>query len=234
MKELLLIDDDLPFTIEIMSGLKSLSNIQVVTKSTYESSIDYLKNYEPDFIIINTDLDTKKSFFDILSYYSNSNGSILFYANRFNEEVYNQIKRYNFLGYLIKPLKTITIISIIESLLNKENKNLEKDIFYFRKKGKLIPLVKKDIEYIYTDGNYCIIKHDEDEHILRYPLGKLLVDLNYKKILRSHRRYAVNIGKIDYLDITNNQCTIGDMSIPIGRLYKKQLKNIVSNNMTMH
>lgn len=227
MNEILLLEDDLAFSISLTKALKSIPKVKPITKSNKGSFTKRLEEKAPELVIIN--LDNPTFDFDLLDKIARRT-PILFYATTYSEEVYEEIKRYNFIGYLIRPINVITAVSIVEGFIGRSKRNESKNIFYFRKKGRLIPIIKKDIEYIQTEGNYCKVKAIDTEYILRYPLGKFIEDLNFEKVIRAHRRYAVNVEMVELLDISNNHCLINGRVVPIGRLYKKNLKKEIASN----
>lgn len=128
--------------------------------------------------------------------------------------------------YLVRPFHINSIVSGCISILDKTYiKKKSKDQFTIKTKGKLVTLNVNDIHYIISSGNNCKVYLKTRVHEIRYPLGKLLDDLNVSYIIRSHRKYLLNLNKVTRMDIMDNIVYVEDVALPVGRLFKKNLKS---------
>lgn len=80
----------------------------------------------------------------------------------------------------------------------------------------------EDIKYIQSDGNYATIFVAEKKFIIKKSLVNLLSELG-DDFTQVHKRFIININKIDSLDVTNNQLFIENLPITIGRSFKGSL-----------
>ncbi len=229
MKSVLLLDSNKEFLEKVSEMLSQLGDIVITQKSKSNSIESQLSKKVFDLLIVN--LSSKFDMIEILNKFQ-LDSPILFYADNYETSVYNKIKKFNFKAFLPMPFNIHAIKSITEAQLCKSDNSIEDDIFYYRKKGKLIPIPKREIEYINTDGNYCILHLNNAIHTIRYPLAKLIEDFNYPMLKRAHRQFAVNILRVSQFDISNNECFISGNSIPVGRAYKKHLKQSLAGSVS--
>jgi DNA-binding LytR/AlgR family response regulator len=82
-------------------------------------------------------------------------------------------------------------------------------------------LKKEEILFLKSHKDYVAIVGNDFIYKVHSPLYKLIEKLNYKSLLQTHKSYAVNINKIDY--ISNNIITINDFEVLIGNTHKKSL-----------
>lgn len=229
MKSILILDSNKKYAKNISDVLSNLENVEITEKYKPTSAESQLSKIVFNLLIVN--LSSKFDVINSLEKYE-IDFPILFYSDEFDTDLYDKVKSFNFLGYLPKPFNIHAIKSIVESYLFKNDSVEEEEVFYYRKKGKLIPIVKREIEYINTDGNYCVLHLKDAIHTIRYPLAKLIEDFNYPMLKRAHRQYAVNILKVTQFDISNNECTVNGDGLPVGRAYKKLLKQSIAGSVS--
>ncbi len=134
-------------------------------------------------------------------------------------------------GYLMKPYNKPTLITTINIALSTfENSTTTEQVatepfIFVIESTKKVKLFLKDITYVVTDGNYLQIHLTKKTHIIRNQLSSLFLSLPKNDfIIQTHRRYLVNIHKIESVSL--NSIIIDGVTIPISKTYKNEIKNL--------
>ncbi len=144
---------------------------------------------------------------------------------------------YDTIDYLVKPiefqrfLKAVTkakavIFSSKENTSATTETNEDKTIYI--KSGSQLHKVKiSDILYLEKDGNYLTFYTKDKKILSRQNMKDIFDILDSEKFLRVHKSYVVGIQHMDIIE--THQIKIGDTKIPVGRNYREELMNLVSN-----
>ncbi|WP_195428714.1 LytTR family DNA-binding domain-containing protein [Clostridium sp. D46t1_190503_E9] len=108
------------------------------------------------------------------------------------------LKKVNCYDFITKPFEMEDITKIIDKFLRHKNKIINENYSYFKTvDGNEIKINKSDIIFIEYYLKKCIIHTTFGEHNIKSNgLEKLINEINYKNIIRTHKSFAVNI---DYL-----------------------------------
>lgn len=144
-------------------------------------------------------------------------------------KLYEISKTFNPEAYLVKPFDKLTLIGIIDRLFPGE----DVDTVKYSSNGIFVKANKQhkkilfgEIEYIKAEGNYCsIFIKGQSRVTIRNSIKGLIDRMPPKHFLRVHRSYIVNLKSITSVEFANNLIHIDKESIPIGRNFKKELKN---------
>ena len=105
-----------------------------------------------------------------------------------------------------------------------ENQNKQsKDALFIKGNDIYNRIETADIEWVESDGNYSIINTNEKKFVVKISLTKFKQELPEENFIQIHKRYIVNIKKINGIDPLNNDVILDNQTIPIGRTYKKKL-----------
>ena len=80
-----------------------------------------------------------------------------------------------------------------------------------------------DINWIMSEGNYVTIYVGEKKYAIKWSLTQIKNELPADDFIQIHKRYIINIDKVERLNLANNQITIADTPLPIGRTFKSDL-----------
>lgn len=125
-------------------------------------------------------------------------------------------------AYLLKPFTENDIITTLKLVTTKiEIEQQNREFIYSENKTPSSKIFLDEIIYIKVDNIYLEVVTKSKKSILRYSLDKFLSEINYDKIIRVHRSYAVNSDfiekeKYNYLIVSGNK-------IPLSRTFKKNL-----------
>lgn len=138
---------------------------------------------------------------------------------------------YGVVDYLLKPIKLERFIKAVNKVAGTfENKltaneavNPGENQFIFIKEDQTnYRLYFNDIIYIEAYGNYLKVHTKEKVYIIRDTMHDMESRLPEKLFIRIHKSYIVSLSRIS--SISGNRVFINEREIPIGEMYKMELK----------
>lgn len=97
------------------------------------------------------------------------------------------------------------------------------DSIFVKNSLVFVKIALKDILYLEADNNYVQLYTPERKFALRVSLGQLLEKIQFKKLVRIHRSYAVNIDRMS--SFSDGEVWIGKLALPLGRNYREDFLN---------
>ena len=141
--------------------------------------------------------------------------------------------------YLLKPIQFERFLKAINkifqqkgisspaSLQTSEKHETKQDShLYFRMDRKMVKVMINDIVYIEGMKNYVKIITDKGAIITKNSMSAVEAMLPEDKFIRVHRSYIVLKSKIR--SFTNEMIGIGNVEIPIGKLFKNEVMKALS------
>lgn len=117
-------------------------------------------------------------------------------------------------SYLIKPFKTIDLITSIEIAIKQFGKKYVPKIAV-KDNGYTVDLSVDAINYIESDGNYLSFHTDDKVYKLRMTIKHVLEQLSENNFVQVHRAYVVNKTKIEKFNLKN--VIINNTEIPVSK-----------------
>ncbi|MGY3794649.1 LytR/AlgR family response regulator transcription factor [Aquimarina sp. 433] len=138
----------------------------------------------------------------------------------------------NIVDYLLKPfsferfIKAINKIEVKkeESIAPTPNIKKEDESIFLRANKKLIQVKTEDILFIEATGNYIKVVTATNEIQVREKISDILNLLPTNAFLQTHKSFIVAKKHIN--EIEGNRILIRDFVIPIGKVYKNNLKTL--------
>jgi len=130
--------------------------------------------------------------------------------------------------YLLKPFSYERLLTAISRALatGLVNSPTEEKFFFARTGRKVQRFDFEEIDYIEAYGIYSKIVNDESTVAINEIISTLADKLEkHTQFVRVHKSYIVNLNKITSFD--HNHIWIKQVKIPIGNLYKPNLKNFM-------
>jgi two-component system, LytTR family, response regulator len=136
--------------------------------------------------------------------------------------------------FLIKPLKTERFNNTIDRLkeyLDIRQKSqlfdykLGTDTIFIKDGHEQVKLRLHDIIYLEALKDYTSIVTQQKKYCVLSSIGNLLKEKDFQSFIRVHRSYAVQKHYID--KITTQQVVAGNVSLPVGRLYKDDVAALI-------
>ena len=151
---------------------------------------------------------------------------IAFVTSHF-ESVYSAFSSKS-IGYVVKPAPDEKIAGFLKHVIQDMNENVVSS--FDDVKGKEVCIHSEDIGYIKAAGSYSeLYGYTQDNHlecisVLSKKIGTIEHELKKHAFVRVHRSYIVNLANV--LDVGQKVVMRdGSETIPVGRLYKNQLKS---------
>lgn len=141
-------------------------------------------------------------------------------------------------GYIMKPFNNPTLLSSIKmACRNFHRRNQKKtpqliEPIIIKSRNGIVKINKADLVYLKSEGNYVHLNTASLTHEVRGKLDEILLLLDYDKLFRIHRRYAVNIDKIKAIDKNSILVSI-NQELPVSKSfnYEEMIKRLNLNTI---
>jgi len=215
-----IIIEDQPLAQRMLHKYTSQSG-QLLLKATFTDALrasDFLKTQSVDLIFLDIHLP-KMSGLDFLR--SNPNHPKVILTTAFPEYALESYQ-FNVVDYLLKPFtyeRFSQAISKLESMMKVEKEPLS-DKVIIKSGHDFIQLPATDIVYIKSDADYTEVFTKNKAFLSKQSLKEWLEELDLKTFCQIHKSYIINI--LHFKRISGNTVYLKDVSLPIGRVYKKR------------
>ncbi|WKD85108.1 Transcriptional regulatory protein YpdB [Polaribacter huanghezhanensis] len=200
-----------------------------------ETAWEELKKNETDLILLDVNLaGAKNGVWLAQQVRKHLNIPIIFLTAYGDQNTLKEVLGANPNGYLMKPYQESTLLTTISIALNNfsstqknsnELKQTSNDFLYIKDRNLKVKLYFEHIYFVKSDGNYLEVMLEKKKHVIRGKLSEFNNLLPEALFYQSHRRYLVNITKIntlgkDFIQLENEK-------IPLSTKYKKGLENVL-------
>jgi two-component system, response regulator PdtaR len=93
------------------------------------------------------------------------------------------------------------------------------ETIFIRHNYRFVRVPLADILLLQADNNHTLVVTETQKYALRLTLGHLLDRLVSSQLVRVHRSYAVNLGRVN--SFTEQELTVTDQTVPISRHYRE-------------
>jgi DNA-binding LytR/AlgR family response regulator len=176
---------------------------------TIEHTIDYLKNNQPDLLLLDIELADGNSF-EIFNHISVQ--CPIIFTTAYNQYALKAFEQ-NSISYLLKPItfdkleiafeKISTMKTILKSDINimMAESSTFKENFLVRSGKKLMPVNVSQIAYFYSEDNICfIVLNKSEKYLFGNNLHELEDVLDPKIFFRINRQFIVSRDIISHLE----------------------------------
>ncbi|MGH2564069.1 MAG: LytR/AlgR family response regulator transcription factor [Ginsengibacter sp.] len=143
------------------------------------------------------------------------------------------------IDYLLKPIKFERFLKAVNKAFILKGSNVvdmkavtdtpaTENFVYFRCERKMVKVMLHDVLYIESMKDYVKIFTKEGTVVTKLSLNAVQSMLPEKEFLRTHRSYIVSAAKIK--SYTHELVEINKTEIPIGKLYRKEVLEVLSFN----
>ena len=116
------------------------------------------------------------------------------------------------LSALQKSAQQIRDVAGQESILQID------DAVFIKHNYQFVKIGLNDIEYLEADNAYTTLVTATHRYALRLTISHVLTRLNFPRLVRIHRSYAVNLNRIS--TFTEREVSLSSQTLPLGRLFK--------------
>ncbi|SOE23399.1 DNA-binding response regulator, LytR/AlgR family [Spirosomataceae bacterium TFI 002] len=222
-----LIVDDEPIAHDIIKGYcDELPHLKLM-QHCYNAleALAYLRENSVDLIFLDLNMPKLKGF-DFLKTLPNPPNVIV--TTAYQEHALEGYEL-NVVDYLLKPfgferfLKAINKVKVSQGTSSSKVKE-ERSIFLYCDK-KHVKVKLGDIFYVEAAGNYCNVVQENENILIREKISEILDLLSSDIFVQVHKSYIVSKLHIDAIE--GNRIMIKDHQIPIGKVYKNNLLNLL-------
>lgn len=236
--KVLIVEDEELYSAEVEMLVYRLGFTKIHVTSNSEEALHMVNIMEPDLIIMDINIEGNLTGIEVAEKIRDKEIPILFMTSMKDSGLYERAKKTPYVGYLIKPFDQLTMQASIEFALNSlAQKNLKqeefsgwkedvvlKDSLLIKKSTSFLKLPIKDISYLQSQGNYCMIyTYENAKHLINLSLVKIAKKLPPKSFMRIHKQYIVNLNYVKDITLGVNQINVLNAEIPVGRSYKSDL-----------
>ena len=235
---IVIIEDDFSFSLELKILIEELGYTVNATTDNSEEAIRLIQSLQPDIVLMDVGIKGTMSGIEVAAMFKEEGVAFLFITSYEEKEQYAQANQTNAIGYLVKPIQPFTLRSSIQLAIQNlarptapHTQNLTIDPFkntlFFRKGNVFKKTTIPSICYIEADGNYRLIVTETNKVISAVALHEYEELLEEFGFMRIHRKYLVNLKKIQIINTNENYLTINNHKLPISRNNKSKLKELI-------
>lgn len=228
-----LIIDDEHIAHDIIKGYCDMLPNLVLQKSCYDAieALEYLNERTVDLIFLDLKMP-KLQGFEFLKTLQSPPGVIVTTAyQEFALEGYEL----NVVDYLLKPFSFERFVKAVNKAMGASAPSAvaksvparhQSATIFLRSENKYIQVNIADIFFLEATGNFVKVITRKDTIVVRDTFSVLLNSLPPEDFLQVHRSFAIAPKHIK--SIEGNRISIGDHSVPIGKMYKSYINRLLS------
>jgi DNA-binding LytR/AlgR family response regulator len=227
-----LIIDDESIAHDIIKGYCDLLPNLVLQKNCYDAleALQYLNEHEVDLIFLDLNMPKLKGF-DFLKTLSAPPKVIVTTAySEFALEGYEL----NVVDYLLKPFGFERFLKAVNKAISTTNKTSTKLIvdkndksnsIFLKRDKKYVQVIIDEIFFIEAAGNYTKVVTTRETITIREKISDLLKLLPDSDFIQIHKSFA--IAKKHIKSIEGNQIAMGGYVVPIGKMYRMNINELL-------
>ncbi len=227
-----LIIDDEYVAHDIIKGYCDLLPNMQLAKSCHDAleAIEYLNQHSVDLIFLDLNMPTLKGF-EFLRTLQNPPKVIVTTAY---QEYALEGYELNVVDYLLKPFSFERFLKAVnKTTLNAPKPNPTSTpeatqttrTIFLRQDKRFVQIELDSIQYLEASGNYTKVVTVAQTISVREKISELLDEFPSGDFLQVHRSFAISKSHIS--SIVGNRIFIGNIQIPIGKMFKANVDGIV-------
>jgi DNA-binding LytR/AlgR family response regulator len=227
-----LIIDDEHIAHDIIKGYCDMLPNLVLQKNCYDAieALEYLHERTVDLIFLDLNMPKLKGFEFLKTLPSPPKVIVTTAYQEFALEGYEL----NIVDYLLKPFSFERFVKAVNKAIGASTpsttpKNVQAGnqpaTIFLRSENKYIQVNIADILFLEAAGNFVKVITTKDAILVRDTFAVLLNALPPENFLQVHRSFAIAPKHIK--SIEGNQISIGDHSVPIGKMYKTYINGLL-------
>lgn len=236
---ILIVEDDLSFGLELKILLEEIGYEAQHLIDNGEEAYDFIYLHRPDLVLMDIELKGEMSGIELGQRIISFDIPIIYITSFAQDSLFKAAQASNMTAYLVKPINKYTLQSTIAYTLQaaykkakdqmQETENLfVKNYFFVRAAGIYKKIYIPDIYYVQSYDNYCnIYTLAQKPYTVRIPISTIENNLPANEFLRIHRKYIVQLCKIDTIDFVRNTLIIKEIEISFSRSKRSLLEQVI-------
>ncbi|MEM9917853.1 MAG: response regulator transcription factor [Bacteroidota bacterium] len=240
---IILIEDDPLFALEVEMLIRKMEYASFKVLNNSDTALLEIQKSPPDVLLLDILIEGSMTGIELAKKLRalQINIPIIFLTANMDEETYVQARETEPAAYLVKPFNMLTLRSAIETVLLPENSDatsgadgttktevIQDDFFYIKQSRKVHKVSVHDINWLHSEGNYCMIYTSDKRFVIKTSMVRLKQRLPENLYIQVHRGYIVRLDRIDNVDLGRKIVLVGDNELPIGKKYRSDLINRIS------
>lgn len=244
----MIVEDESIVAMDLAAGLEHDGYTIAGIADNYDDAIKIFSGTQVDILLMDIHLHGSKDGVDTATALMKIKQVPLIYLTAFTDPVtIERVKHTNPSAFLTKPYSIDNVRISIDLALHHfaeekpptgkvlpmqtaPDKKADKDHFlqlkeyiFIKQNYRYVKFKLSEILFAEADNNYVNLQTSGQKFALRLSLSDLLDRLQFSRLVRIHRSFAVNLDEISSFD--DQLIKIGQHEIPIGRNYKEDFMN---------
>lgn len=203
--------------------------------SNYNEAVVYADDSETDLFLLDITLKGSKTGIDVARYINEHSGKpFIFLTANSDKQTIDTAKDVMPSAYLMKPFSRIDLYSAIEIAAHNFNNRAQSaplnNFIFIKHADNYVKIFYSEIVCLESEHIYVFIHtRNGNKFILRKTLSGFLDNMLPAYFIRIHRGFVINLNHIKAVN-PNHVVMSDDRSLPLGRVYKDHLFNILGLN----
>lgn len=232
---ILIVEDNPSFLLELEMLIDDIGYNVIDKVDNAKDALLVIEKSKPDLILMDIDIKGEVNGLQLADMLEAEKIPILFITAFRGDDYFDQAKsKQMHVGFLSKPVERFTLQSFIEVALRNVSKTTRttsipgedfvlKDSFFIKSNNILQKVKIRDIEFVQSEGNYCILYTPTRKHVIKLSLTKVVAELPMDAFIRIHKSFAAQVALIDNINLGSNELSLGARTLPVGRRFKEDL-----------
>lgn len=248
--KILCVDDNAFFLDLLKILLQEIGIVNIRDAKTLETGFKLFREFQPDISIIDIELSTGDMVgIDLAKKIraKDSKAPILFLTSYFQEDVYEMVKEIRPIAFMSKELSRLKLRQTIELAYNQietpnkdtdqkpppkptppiTNHLLKSGHFFFKIGDSYKPIEVNKIDFFYAADKLTYARSDGRNYPTSVQL-KVLENELYPEFLRCHKKYLINVNRIESILLREGKVKVENELLPIGYAYRKDFLSAIN------
>jgi two-component system, response regulator PdtaR len=245
--QVMIVEDESIVAMDLAAGLEQDGYHVTGIADNYEEAISLFSEAPPDILLMDINIQGSKDGVVTATALMKIRQVPLIYLTAFTDaQTVERVKHTNPSAFLTKPYNLDNVRIAIDLALHhfaeakpsantgkvlpmqqssakrsdKEHFLQLRDHIFIKQNYRFVKFRLSEILFIEADNNYVHIQTPMQKFAVRLALSDLLDKLEFQRLIRVHRSYAVNLDEISSFD--EHLIRIGNHEVPIGRNYRQE------------
>jgi DNA-binding LytR/AlgR family response regulator len=242
--QVMIVEDESIVAMDLAAGLEHDGYVITGIADNYEDALSIFSNNHVDILLMDINIHGARDGVETAAELMKIRQVPLIYLTAFTDAVtIERVKHTNPAAFLTKPYNIDNVRIAIDLALHhfaeakpaakvlplqagnpvdrktdKEHFLQLKDYIFIKQNYRFVKFKLAEILYAEADNNYVNIQTVNQKFTLRISLSDLIDKLQFSRLVRIHRSYAVNLDEISSFD--DQEIKVGTRELPIGRNYR--------------
>ena len=231
---ILIVEDNAAYSEVLKIMLLNIGFNQIEQAFNFQSSLEIAKTFKPEIALLDIELGEQKDGIELANQLNQQSPiPIVFITGNYNIETYDRARMAGPFSFINKDISQLKLKQAIELSILKHNPSSPQfdrqhieiskpvgDDWYVKIGDYLRRIRLSEIDWIEVDGRNSYIVTKDKKYPINITLRELTEKLKGDNFQRIHRNYLINIDKIQFINLKQNEVVINEHKLPIGRSFR--------------